>query len=115
MDKRDDVAGWSTVVLFYSAMGLMDAFLHGNGKDHGKSHAERERALAELVRSRRLSQRCLGSYLLLAGRARRARYVEPSSSRWAYEELIRQHFRPIEAEVANRLRLTPLERLPFEP
>lgn len=114
LHNASDFAGWRTVVLFYTALDLMDAFLHANGSNHGRSHSERERALAELVRSRRLSQSCFEAYVFLADRSRRTRYIEPSSSRSAFEDLVREHFRPLEAEVTQRLRLEPFARLPFE-
>jgi hypothetical protein len=106
--------GWSAVVLHYAALNLMDAYLHSNGRDHGSTHGERGRMLAELLEARRLATVTRDAYLRLADRSRAARYeaVVPTAVDLA---VLMADFRRIEAEILPRLRLTPFARLPFEP
>ena len=121
LTRIDDVpsarefGGWSAVVLFYSALHLVDAFLHANGRDHGQSHVERQTELTNFVTTRRMSQSSLDSYIYLANRSRNFRYRGSLISAQEYEELVVQDFRPLEAEVTGRLALAAFPHLPFEP
>jgi hypothetical protein len=105
---------WSTVVLHYSALHLVDAYLHGNGSDHGATHTERSRTLSDLVRVRRMSVASRDAYLRLAGRSRVARYETDAVTTADFRALV-EDFRRIESEVLPRLSLAPFARLPFEP
>ena len=105
---------WSTVALHYCALHLIDAYLHGNGSDHGGTHGERARLLGGMVRARRMTVSTRDAYFRLASRSRVARYTAEELTAAEFTALVRD-FRRIEAEVAPRLRLSPFARLPFEP
>ena len=105
---------WSTIVLSYSALHLMDALLHANGRAHGESHQGRTTALTRLVRDRRMARRSLDSYLHLALRSRSLRYSELPPRDQELQELIIDYFRRVEAEVIERLGLEPLPAFHFE-
>jgi hypothetical protein len=111
--RRDGLADWSVVVLYYSALHLVDALLHANGFDHGQSHSERNDALRALVRARRMSRLNIEAYLRLASRARAARYSEATLSRAEYEQLIAAAFRVVEGEVRGRLQVGTLRSPAF--
>jgi hypothetical protein len=110
-----DFRDWSAIVLFYSALHLMDAYLHANGRDHGRSHGERNLALVRLTEDRRLSKTGWDSYSQLESRARALRYWEMTQTRQEYETLLVPGVRRIEEEVRGRLRIDAFAPLPFGP
>jgi len=98
------------VVLFYTALHLVDAYMHACGEDHGKSHKERERIMIRLVDKRLLAEAMRVEYGRLEVLARAVRYEQPSIERDAFVSLLRDHFRPLEAALLPRL--TGFETLP---
>ena len=114
LTSTQEFGGWNAVVLYYSALHLVDSFLHVNGRDHGQSHAQRQAALVELVKARRLSQASLDAYAYLTSRSRSFRYGGICVSHSEYQELVTRDFRRLELEIAERLRQPKFDRLPFE-
>jgi hypothetical protein len=96
----DAHADWHVIVLFYTALQLVDRFLHDGGEDHGTSHGRRNQVLRRLVDDGRLSGDRLTDYLQLYSRARALRYEELQTGAAEFTQLLR-HFRDLESELTN--------------
>jgi hypothetical protein len=105
---------WKVVVVFYSGLHLIDAYMHVRGEDHGRSHGERNRVLRDMADGDRLSHVVLSDYFHLATRSRAFRYTDAAATVDEYRRRVAGDFRRLEAEVIDRLRFSPLERLAFE-
>jgi len=99
IDVADDTfADWAIVVLFYRALHLVSAVIHGEGRDHGSSHAERQRSV-DAVFVPATAQ----SYRRLRSRSRVVRYESVRSAAGDFERLLRSDFEPLLREIRQRI------------
>jgi hypothetical protein len=95
MDVADDTfADWAIVVLFYRALHLVSIVIHSEGRDHGSSHAERQRSV-DAVFTLATAQ----SYRRLRSRSRIVRYESVRCAATDFERLLRSDFEPLLEEV----------------
>ena len=99
MNVTDDAfADWAIVVLFYRALHLVSAVVHGEGRDHGSSHAERQLSV-DAVFAPPTAQ----SYRRLRSRSRIVRYESVRSTAGDFERLSRFDFEPLLQEVREHI------------
>jgi len=98
----DTFADWAIVVLFYRGLHLVSAVVHGEGRDHGSSHAERQRSV-DAVFAPATAQ----SYRRLRSRSRVVRYEEVRTTAAEFDRLLRSDFEPLLQEVRQYLPEAP--------
>jgi hypothetical protein len=98
MDVADDTfADWAIVVLFYRGLHLVSAVIHGEGRDHGSSHAERQRSV-DAVFAPATAQ----SYRRLRSRSR-VRYESVRCAASDFDRLLASDFEPLLQEVRRHI------------
>ena len=109
-----DIDDWRVVIVFYSALHLVDAYLHTRGANHGRSHGERNLVLRSVAERGLISRTAWDAYVRLESRARAVRYTELAASRNELSSLVRV-FRELESEVLSVVRSQmEFARLSFE-
>jgi hypothetical protein len=99
IDAADDTfADWAIVILFYRALHLVSAVMHSQGRDHGSSHAERQRQVAAMF-----PPRTAQSYQRLRSRSRIVRYEQVRSTAADFRRLLSSDFEPLLHEVQSRV------------
>jgi hypothetical protein len=100
-------ADWAIVMLEYVALHLIDAFIHRNKRDHGRTHGLRWREIEALLKDGALSKQAKEGYEQLHSRSRAVRYEEPSATVQDFAQLVKETFRPLEAELLLQLPNAP--------
>jgi hypothetical protein len=99
IDVTDDTfADWAIVVLFYRALHLVSAVIHTHGRDHGNSHAERQRQVDAIFPSGTAQ-----SYRRLRSRSRVVRYEQVRSTAADFGRLLTSDFDPLLREVRSQV------------
>jgi len=94
----DAFADWAIVVLFYRALHLVSAVIHNQGRDHGSSHAERQRQVDAIFVAPSAQ-----SYRRLRSRSRVVRYEQVRSTAADFRRLLSSDFQPLLREVQSHL------------